>query len=120
MLKILLLLLLLFGLFFTYHALVKNRKANKQLKAQLALQTALQEVNRLLGDSLTLELSSTMRQMTDVLANRLKASLVWVGVQKNAEDYVRILSVGGPRQDVIEGSSSFQVGSLRSSLPRIR
>ncbi|MBN2679680.1 MAG: hypothetical protein JXR24_05575 [Acidithiobacillaceae bacterium] len=101
MLKVFLLLLLLFSLFFTYRALVINRKNNKQLKAQFTLQAALLEVNRLLGDSLTLELPSTMQQMVEILANRLSASLVWVGVQKTMDDYVSILSVGGPRRDVI-------------------
>lgn len=100
MLKTLLLLFLLVGLSLAYRALVKNRKMFREMNSKADLQSALLEVDRLLGDSLTKDISSTMRQMADILAKRLDASLVWIGVQKTIDNAVSVMSLAGSHREV--------------------
>ncbi len=106
MLRILLAsLLLLVGMLLVYRIASTNKNKFKKQLAQSNMQTALLEIDRLLGDSLTAALIPAVRQMADILASRLDASLVVVGLQRAAEDsIVDILALAGPRQEVAVGA----------------
>jgi len=107
-----------------FRILAKNRKLINELKAQSSLQAALLEVDRLLGDSLTQDLSSTTQQMMEILARYLNPSLVWIGAFKAEDDSVNILSVAGPRREVAVrskiyiGTGGFD-GSVHNALESI-
>jgi diguanylate cyclase (GGDEF)-like protein len=125
MLKIILFLLFfLLCLAIILRILIKNRKLIKELKAQSSLQSALLEVDRLLGDSLTQDLSSTMQQMMEILARYLNPSLVWIGTYKAEDDSVSIQSLAGPRREVAVrakiyiGTGGFD-GSVHNALESI-
>ncbi|MBU2759148.1 GGDEF domain-containing protein [Acidithiobacillus sulfurivorans] len=118
MLKTLLLLFLIAGLSVVFRALVKNRKMLRELNSKADLQFALLEVDRLLGDSLTKDISSTTRQMVEILSKRLNASLVWIGVQKTTDNTVSVMSLAGSHK---MAAVSFTVpldadGSVRKTL----
>lgn len=78
--------------------LTKNIRLANDLKAQSSLQSALIEVDRLLGDSLIQGLSSTTQKMMEILARYQNPSLVWIGAFKAEDDSFGILSLAGHHQ----------------------
>lgn len=103
-------LVVILGLWLTYRTYQKSHKATNQLLVQSNLQWAMLEIGRILGDSLTSPLLPTIRQVADILARRLDAPVVWVGVQKRPDTLLSLLAVAGARQEVAV-SSTLNVGA---------
>ncbi|MEY2333055.1 sensor domain-containing diguanylate cyclase [Acidithiobacillus ferrianus] len=98
--NILLSLVLLFGCGLTYRLFSRRRRRRWEAEARTRLLQAMLEIDRLLGDSLTLPLALTFNQLTNTLSRRLGAPLVWLGTQESTQEPVRLIAVAGGRKSV--------------------
>ena len=98
--NILLSLALLFLCGLTYRLFSRRRRRRWEAEARTRLLQAMLEIDRLLGDSLTLPLALTFNQLTNTLSRRLGAPLVWLGTQESTQEPVRLIAVAGGRKSV--------------------